>query len=54
MPKSSGIKQIEKFKQAARELQTNDDERDFDDRLAEIARHKPVKNVDSPADKGRK
>lgn len=38
VPKS----QIEKFKQAARELETDDDEKRFDEKLGKIAKQKPT------------
>ena len=38
-PKSNA--QLEKFKQAARELEADDDEKRFDERLGKIARQKP-------------
>lgn len=34
--------QIEKFKAAARELETDDDAQRFKDKLAKVAKHKPV------------
>lgn len=34
--------QLEKFKQAARELETDDDPERFKERLRKIAKHKPV------------
>jgi hypothetical protein len=34
-------KQLEKFKQAARDLETDDDEKRFDEKLEKIARQKP-------------
>jgi hypothetical protein len=34
--------QIEKFKQAARELETDDNEKRFDERLGKIAEQKPA------------
>ncbi|UZK67157.1 hypothetical protein [Sphingomonas sp. M1-B02] len=34
--------QLDKFKQAARELETDDDEQRFDERLKNLVRHKPV------------
>lgn len=34
--------QLDKFKEAARELETDDDPERFKERLAKIARHKPV------------
>lgn len=39
--------QIDKFKEAARDLETDDDPERFKERLKEIARHKPV---EKPAD----
>ncbi|BCA01132.1 MULTISPECIES: hypothetical protein [Bradyrhizobium] len=43
-------KQLEKFKQAARELETDDDEKRFDERLGKIARQKPAERP-KPTDK---
>lgn len=40
--------QLDKFKEAARELETDDDPDRFKDRLGKIARAKP-KPVDKPA-----
>lgn len=34
--------QLEKFKAAARELETDDDEARFDERLKKLVKHKPV------------
>jgi hypothetical protein len=34
--------QISKFKQAARELEADDDEKRFDERLGKIAKQKPA------------
>ena len=34
--------QLDKFKEAARNLETDDDEARFDDRLRKIVKHKPV------------
>lgn len=34
--------QLDKFKEAARELETDDDPERFKERLAKIAKHKPV------------
>jgi hypothetical protein len=34
--------QLDKFKEAARELETDDDEARFDERLRKIVKHKPV------------
>ena len=35
-------KQIDKFKQAARELETDDDEKRFNEKLGKIAKQKPA------------
>jgi hypothetical protein len=35
-------KQIDKFKQAARELETDDSEKRFNERLGKIAKQKPA------------
>lgn len=34
--------QLNKFKQAARELETDDDEARFDERVRKLVKHKPV------------
>lgn len=34
--------QLDKFKEAARDLETDDDEARFDERLRKIVKHKPV------------
>jgi hypothetical protein len=34
--------QLDKFKEAARELETDDDEACFNERLRKIVKHKPV------------
>jgi hypothetical protein len=36
--------QIDKFREAARELETDDDEKRFDERLGKIARSPPPKD----------
>jgi hypothetical protein len=36
--------QFDKFKEAARELETDDDPERFKEKLAKIARHKPVES----------
>ncbi|EQA98048.1 hypothetical protein [Sphingobium baderi] len=38
----TGKSQLDKFKQAARELETDDDERHFKEKLAKVVKHKPV------------
>lgn len=43
VPKQS---QVDKFKEAARELETDDDETRFDERLRKIVKHRPVEKVD--------
>lgn len=35
--------QIDKFKEAARQLETDDDEARFDERMKKLVKHKPVK-----------
>jgi hypothetical protein len=42
--------QIEKFKQAARELETDDNEKRFNEKLGQIARQKPAGET-KPQDK---
>lgn len=42
MPSPVGESQLDKFKQAARELETGDDEARFDERVRKLAKHKPV------------
>jgi hypothetical protein len=39
---AKAAKQIEKFKQAVRELETDDDEKHFNEKLGKIARQKPA------------
>jgi hypothetical protein len=34
--------QLEKFKEAARDLETDDDEARFDERVRKLVKHKPV------------
>ena len=34
--------QLDKFKEAAREIETDDDEQRFKERLGKIVKHKPV------------
>ena len=36
------ISQVERFKQAARELEADDDEARFDERVKKLVKHKPV------------
>lgn len=40
--------QLDKFKEAARALETDDDEQRFKERLGKLVKHKPV---EKPADK---
>lgn len=42
MPNASDQSQLDKFKEAARDLETDDDEARFDERLRKIVKHKPV------------
>jgi hypothetical protein len=35
-------RQIDKFKEAARDLETDDDPKAFDERLGKLVKHKPV------------
>jgi hypothetical protein len=38
--------QLDKFKEAARELETDDDPQRFRDRLGKLVKHKPVEKPD--------
>jgi len=38
--------QLDKFKQAARELETDDDPKRFKERLGKLVKHKPVEKPD--------
>jgi hypothetical protein len=39
--------QLDKFKDAARELETDDDPKRFKERLAKLVKHKPVPKPDA-------
>ena len=39
---SEKLTQLDKFKQAARELETDDDDARFDERVQKLVKHKPV------------
>lgn len=39
--------QIDKFKEAARELECDDDDKRFDDRMKKLVKHKPVEKPDA-------
>lgn len=39
---SGSVTQLDKFKEAARQLETDDDEQRFKDRLGKLVKHKPV------------
>lgn len=39
---SEGQSQLDKFKEAARKLETDDDPERFKDRLAKVVKHKPA------------
>jgi hypothetical protein len=43
MPTPASESQLDKFKAAARELETDDDEARFDERVRKLVKHKPVK-----------
>lgn len=45
-PKNS--EQLDEFKQAARELETDDDDARFDERVCKLVKHKPVEKPESP------
>ena len=38
--------QLDKFKEAARELECDDDEKRFADKLGKLVKHKPVEDAD--------
>lgn len=40
--------QSEKFKEAARDLETDDDPKAFDERLGKLVKHKPVTSPKAP------
>lgn len=42
--------QLRKFKEAARELEADDDEARFDERVRKLVKHKPVENGDGDRD----
>lgn len=45
MPNTTAEKpqsQLDKFKEAARDLETDDDPKRFDERLGKLVKHKPV------------
>ena len=39
---SKKLTQLDKFKQTARELETDDDDARFDERVQKLVKHKPV------------
>jgi hypothetical protein len=41
VPNSSDRSQLDKFKEAARQLETDDDEARFKERLEKLVKHKP-------------
>ncbi len=47
MPTPTSESQLDKFKQAARELETDDDEARFDERVRKLVKHKPVEKPDA-------
>jgi len=40
-PMTESKTQLDKFKEAARELETDDDEKRFDERVRKLVKHKP-------------
>ena len=44
--------QLDKFKQAARELETDDDPKRFADRLEKLVKHRPVEKTDEAPEHG--
>lgn len=44
---AAGKSQSDKFKDAARELECDDDEQRFKDRLRKLVKHKPVEKPDA-------
>lgn len=38
--------QLDKFKQAARELETDDDPKRFEERVGKLVKHKPIEKPD--------
>lgn len=46
-PQETRLSQLDKFKKAARDLETDDDEARFDERLRKIVKHKPVEKPSS-------
>jgi hypothetical protein len=42
MQRKDNLSQHDKFKQAARELETDDDEARFKERVGKLVKHKPV------------
>lgn len=40
--------QLDKFKDAARQLETDDDPKRFRDRLGKLVKHKPVPGTEKP------
>jgi hypothetical protein len=48
--KTTGQSQLDKFKEAARELETDDDPRHFKEKLAKVVKHKTgPENGDGPS-----
>jgi hypothetical protein len=41
-PQDPATSQLDKFKEAARDLETDDDEARFDERVRKLVKHKPV------------
>ena len=47
MPPKPEPTQLDKFKQAARDLECDEDEARFDERVRKLVRHKPVEKPDA-------
>jgi hypothetical protein len=46
--------QLDKFKAAARELETDDDPKRFEERIGKLVKHKPVENGGTDGTRTRK
>ena len=43
---SNDLTQVDKFQESARELETDDDEARFDERLKKLVKHQPVEKAE--------
>lgn len=48
MTKSSDEAQLDKFKEAARQLETDDDPERFRERLGKLVKHRPAPEAEKP------